>query len=413
MQPARPAQPSSRIDTLDLIRGVAVLGILAVNIISFAAAPSANYSPDLPHPGSAADHLAYPIMLVLFEGKMRALFSILFGASLLLFVERADAAGRDGEGLQLHRLGWLAGFGLLHYLLLWHGDILFLYAVVGVAALFLRRAPPLALVASALFLFSIWQGWNWFQWQPSLQAETVVNAGAATPQQAKTHADALAYYRKDDATELAAIQSSWPGLVTHKLRDEWFMPLIALLFVSGESLTYFLFGMALFKTGLFTGDWPRIRTLGLALGGIGLGGLATGSFALWAHQAHYPETAMRFAISYGLSFAHLATALGYAALLVLLTPRLIATWLGKRIAAAGRMAFSNYIATSLVMTALFYSWGLGLAGRYGHAELAGFVALGWALMLGWSQPWLARFRQGPLEWLWRSLTEWRVLPLRR
>ena len=344
---------SNRIATLDLIRGVAVLGILAVNIISFAAAPSANYSPDLPHPGNAADHLAYPIMLVLFEGKMRALFSILFGASLLLFTQRVDAAGRDGAVLQLRRLGWLAGFGLLHYLLLWHGDILFLYAVVGVAALFLRRAPALALVASALFLFSIWQGWNWFEWQPSVQAENAVISGGATPQQAKTHAEALAYYRKDDATELAAVRASWPGLVTHKLRDEWFMPLIMLLFVSGETLTYFLFGMALFKTGFFTGDWPRRRTLGLALGGIGLGGLATGSFALWAYQAHYPETAMRFAISYGLSFAHLAMALGYAAVLVLLTPRLIATWLGGRIAAAGRMAFSNYIATSLVMTALF------------------------------------------------------------
>ncbi len=390
-----------------------MLGILAVNIISFAAAPSANYSPDLPVPGSAADHWAYPVMLVLFEGKMRALFSILFGASLLLFVERADNAGRDGEVLQLHRLGWLAGLGLLHYLLLWQGDILFLYAAAGMAALFLCRAPALALIASALLLFSIWQGWNWLQWQPSLQAETAVTAGAATPQQAKTHTEALAYYRTDDATELAAIQDSWPGLVAHKLRDEWFMPLIAVLFVSGETLTYFLFGMALFKTGFFTGDWPRRRALGLALGGIGLGGLATGSFALWAHETHYPETAMRFAISYGLSFAHLAMALGYAALLVLLTPRLIASRLGQRIAAAGRMAFSNYIGTSLVMTALFYGWGLGLAGQFGHAALTGFVLLGWGLMLAWSKPWLERFRQGPLEWLWRSLTERKVLPLRR
>jgi uncharacterized protein len=408
-----PASPSDRIQTLDLIRGVAVLGILAVNITSFAAAPSANYSPDLPRPGSTADHWAFPVMLVLFEGKMRALFSILFGASLLLFVDRADAAGRDGERLQLHRLGWLAGLGLLHYLLLWRGDILFLYAVVGLAAFGLRRAPPLALVASALFLFTIWQGWNGFQWQPSVQAESAVTAGTATSAQIKTHRDALAYYRKDDAAELTAMQDSWPGLVTHKLRDEWFMPLIAVLFVSGETLTYFLLGMALFKTGFFIGDWPRRRTLGLALGGIGLGGLATGSFALWAYQAHYPETAMRFAISYGLSFAHLAMGLGFAALLAMLTPRLIRTRLGQRITATGRMAFSNYIATSLVMTALFYGWGLGLAGRYGHAELAGFVALGWALMLAWSKPWLDHFRQGPLEWLWRSLTEGKRLPLWR
>lgn len=407
------AAPSDRIDTLDLIRGVAVLGILAINIISFAAAPSANYSPDLPQPGSTADHWAYPIMLVLFEGKMRALFSVLFGASLLLFVARSDAAGRDGAVLQLRRLGWLAGFGLLHFLLLWQGDILFLYAVVGAIALLLRRAPALALIASALFLFSIWQGWNAFQWQPDLQAEAAVAAGSASPAQIQTYTGNMAYFRTDDRTELTAMQQDWPRLVADKLTKQWFKPLIAVLFVSGETLTYFLFGMALFKTGFFNGDWPRGRTFGLALGGIGLGGLATGSFALWAHQAHYPETAMRFAISYGLSFAHLAMALGYAALLVLLAPRLIKARLGQRIAAAGRMAFSNYIGTSLVMTALFYSWGLGLAGRYGHGALTGFVALGWVLMLAWSTPWLDRFRQGPLEWAWRSLTERAVLPFRR
>ena len=110
-----------------------------------------------------------------------------------------------------------------------------------------------------------------------------------------------------------------------------------------------------------------------------------------------------------MSFAHIAMALGYAAVLVLLAPRLLDTWLGQRFAAAGRMAFSNYLGTSLVMTALFHGWGLGLAGRFGPAALWLFVLLGWVLMLGWSGPWLSRFRQGPLEWLWRSLTEGRRL----
>jgi uncharacterized protein len=84
-----------------------------------------------------------------------------------------------------------------------------------------------------------------------------------------------------------------------------------------------------------------------------------------------------------------------------------------RIAAAGRMAFSNYLGTSLVMTALFYGWGLGLYGKLGRMELLMVVVAGWALMLLWSKPWLARFRYGPLEWAWRSLTNWRMEPLRR
>ncbi len=403
---------TSRIAALDLIRGVAVLGILALNILGFAAAPSANYSPDLPAPGSMADHIAYLATLVLFEGKMRALFSILFGASLLLFIERADMQGRDGESLQLRRLGWLALLGLAHFFLIWWGDILFLYAIIGLLALPLRRAPPVALVATALFLFTLWQAWNYSQWQPLIEAEAAVAAGTASAAQAKSANQALAYYRTADREELAAVKSSWPAQTGYKLREEWFKPIVMVLFVSGETMTYLLFGMALFKSGFFAGDWPRRRTLGLALGGIALGGLATASFAGWAAEAGYPESTMRFALTYGLALPHLAMGLGYAALLVLLAPRLLRSALGQRLAAAGRMAFSNYIGTSLVMTALFYGWGLGLAGRFGQAALWGFVLLGWALMLWWSAPWLARFRQGPLEWLWRSLTEGRVLRFR-
>ena len=105
-------------------------------------------------------------------------------------------------------------------------------------------------------------------------------------------------------------------------------------------------------------------------------------------------------------------ALGYLAALVLAAPRLLTTGVGQRLAAAGRMAFSNYLGTSLVMCSLFYGWGLGLVGRVPHALQPAFVLLAWGLMLAWSPWWLARFRQGPLEWLWRSLTEARALPFK-
>ena len=117
-----PESPPVRIHALDLIRGVAVLGILAVNITSFAAPTGAGYSPNLPAPGTTADNWAFGVTLVFFEGKMRALFSILFGASLLLFVERQNQVGREGAELQIRRLLWLALLGWLHFLLLWDGD---------------------------------------------------------------------------------------------------------------------------------------------------------------------------------------------------------------------------------------------------------------------------------------------------
>jgi uncharacterized protein len=92
---------------------------------------------------------------------------------------------------------------------------------------------------------------------------------------------------------------------------------------------------------------------------------------------------------------------------------LLQTWFGRRLVAAGRMALSNYLLTSLVMAFCFFGWGLGLIGTVGAAGQWGFVILGWAIMLGWSAPWLARFRQGPAEWAWRSLTEGRRLSFKQ
>ena len=153
--------------------------------------------------------------------------------------------------------------------------------------------------------------------------------------------------------------------------------------------------------------------LALATGGLLVGGGATLAALGWLWPRHFPLRAMADGLQYGLALPHLAMALGYAALLAMAAPWLAPTRAGARLIAAGRMAFTNYIATTVVMTALFHGWGLALGGTIGEAGLVPFVLLGWLLMLGWSKPWLACFRQGPLEWLWRSLTERRALPFVR
>jgi uncharacterized protein len=134
---------------------------------------------------------------------------------------------------------------------------------------------------------------------------------------------------------------------------------------------------------------------------------------LWAWQLHFPPVLMLHALASGLALPHLLMGLGYAALIVLAGPALLRSALGQRLVAAGRMAFSNYIGMTVVMTALFYGWGLDLIGRVPERWLWPFLLAGWLLMLGWSQPWLARFRHGPLEWAWRVLTYWRIAPFRR
>lgn len=404
---------SSRLRTLDLIRGVAVLGILAINVASFAGPDSAAYSPALAGHASAADRWTFALNLLLIEGKMRALFSILFGASLVLFIARKEARGGAGASLQLRRMAWLALIGLLHFALLWDGDILFLYAAVGLVALGLRRAQPQALGIVAVVTFSLWQAWGTASWLPSVAREAAVAAGTAPAAERIAHAAVLASYRTEDQADRTATLSAYPREVALRLSQRGDRPLALLIYNWGETLSYMLIGMALVQSGFFAAAWPRRRLVGLALGGTGLGLLLTLGFILWVAPRGYPELAMRTALGYTLGWPHLLTALGYAALLVLAAPRLLAGALGRRIEAAGQMALTNYLASSLVMAALFSGWGLGWFGQFGPAWQAWCVLGTWLLLLGWSQPWLVRFRHGPIEWLWRSATMGRAEPLRR
>lgn len=381
-----------------------MLGILAVNIAGFAAPSTSAYSPDVPRPGDPLDHAAYAVMLVIFEGKMRALFSLLFGASLLLFVQRKDQAGHDGQTLQLRRLGWLAVFGYLHFLLLWWGDILLLYAFAGMAALALRHLPTPALIAAALLTFTAWQANGMAREWPIAQAEAAAADGRAGPQQIKALARAREEHRRQADKETHEYRSGFIAQVAMRLTEQPLYPFPAALYSVGETIPYMLLGMVLLRSGFFSGGWARSRLWAMAIGGLAIGGAATLAFTAWAWPRGFPPEAMRLAINHGLGFPHLLMALGYAALLVLGTRRMLATRLGARLAAAGRMAFSNYLGTSLVMGAMFYGWGLDLFGAFGRAEQSLFVLLGWTLMLTWSSPWLRRFGIGPLESAWRKLS---------
>ena len=413
-----PPASGARIQALDLIRGVAVLGILAVNVAGFAGPIATTDTPALAYGHLSApppwwDEAAYAGVFLLFEGKMRALFSILFGASMLLFIDRAEARGRDGGFLQARRLGWLALFGWLHYVLLWWGDILFVYACAGLVALPLRRLPPRAMVALALIVFAAWHGGQTLGGWPVDRAEEALRSHTATAVEADLATRQVLGVQARMASDVARDSEPFVPQALDKLRNDPFWPLTMAEYTLGETVPLMLIGMVLLRTGFFAGVWPAGRMRRIAVGGIAAGGLWAAWLLGWAWPRHFPVLAMSDMIGYWAAPGHLAMALGYAAGLVLWAPRLLRGGLGRRLAAAGRMAFSNYLGTTLVMTALFYRWGFGLYGEVGRLAQLGFVALGWALMLGWSAPWLTRFRQGPLEWLWRSLTEGRAMPMVR
>lgn len=407
-----PRQPE-RVVALDLIRGVAVLGILAINIAGFAGPTGATLGPHIPTPGSFADEVVYAGAMVLFEGKMRALFTMLFGASMLLFIERCEAAGRDGDLLQFRRLCWLALFGGLHFFLLWWGDILFSYALIGIVALLLRELPTKAMLATALLLFAGWHLGGLALSLPDVAAEEQVRLGEASPSEVAAQRDFRQRITNKAVNEMIEYRSGFIDQLRIKLTSRPLWPVETAVTSAGEALPLMLVGMALYRTGFFTGAWPRRRLWQVAVGTTTLGLAASLAALAWLWPRSFPPQATSAALLYGLAVPHLLMAAGYAAMLVLAAPRLARTGIGRRLAAAGRTAFSNYIGTSILMTALFYGWGLGLIGSIDRVQQLGFVALAWVLMLIWSPLWLAHFRQGPLEWLWRSLTERRILAFRQ
>ena len=409
------AAPDERIVTLDIVRGVAVMGILAMNIVAFAMPFQAYMNPAALGAESAADYASWAFNFVLIDGKMRGLFSFLFGASMLLVIERSQASGEMGASIHFRRMFWLLIFGLAHFYLIWFGDILAGYAQAGMIAYLFHRLSPKALVRSGIAL---------------LLVQTLIFAGLAFAtfylQSAAALPDAPADIVREwessermlgplSGEELAAERNlflgDWSGIVEHRLRHNPWKPFTGLLFFGWETLAYFLFGMALLKTGFFRGTWAPARYRRIVLIGYGIGIPVYAALAyLLARDGFSAPMLLACSMAATVPFRPLMV-IATAALIILLTRRGGA--LTTRIAATGRTAFTNYLGTSILMTTLFYGYGFGLFMSMSRIELWIVVVAMWVLMLLWSKPWLERFRYGPLEWLWRSLARGRVEPLGR
>ena len=399
-----------RIATLDIVRGVAVMGILAMNIVAFADVPAAYFNPLAQTvPVRTADLAAYAVNFLAFDGKMRGLFSFLFGASLLLMSEKMTLS------LVRRRLFWLLVFGAIHFFLIWWGDILITYAVVGFLALAFRHAGQRALIVTALVLiavqFAIYVAMTLY----SLDLQGPVLGGTATADQLKSWEeltrDTIMPSPQRRAEAIALYQGPWTSLVHHQVTDKAFFPLVGTFAFGWETLAYMLLGMAALKSGLLTGAWDNRRYAKWLLVGLAI---VLPCYLIALRFLFRSEFAAPVVFMWSFAAASLlrpVMVVAIACLIILATRRGGA--LVERIAAAGRAAFSNYLGTSIVMTGIFYGWGLGLFATLGRAELVLIVLAAWAVMLLWSKPWLERFRYGPLEWAWRSLTNWRLQPLSR
>ncbi|WP_313537663.1 DUF418 domain-containing protein [Sphingomonas sp.] len=399
---------SSRLLSLDLVRGTALLGILLLNIVGFGMPEAAYFNPRAYGGWHGADLAAWLVNFLFFDGRMRGLFSFLFGASLLIVTDAAEAAGRDPARIHYARMGWLLLFGLAHLWLVWHGDILAHYALVGMLAYPLRKLPisrlvslgaVLTLVSTTLFGMLAHDAWRMSLLPQATQGEygALVNAFGIPP-------------ASRIASELAVHRGNYGGLVHQRFGEYATSPFAMLTLYGWETLGYMLFGMAALRSGLLTGAWPRAtyRRWWLRCWAVTLPLYAL--LATWLIAARFSLYAVVMAAATLPGLVRPVMILGWTCLILAVARP--DGWLTRRIAAAGRMAFSNYLATSLLCVWFFDGYGLGWFGHLSRWQLYPVVFGVWALLLLWSQPWLTVFRYGPLEWVWRSLARGSLQPIR-
>jgi uncharacterized protein len=407
--------PGPRLVTLDVVRGLAVLGILLMNIIGMGLPAYAYVDPTYYGLEGPADLAAWAITYVLIDGKMRALFTMLFGASMVLIADRALARGEEPAEVHYRRMFWLLIFGLGHAWLLWYGDILVQYAVGGALAFFLWRWQSRALLAFAIGMLALQAGLTASSYPELAQERQEIAAEYAIPPAQLDWREIAAdsgYWTAEAADDqVAAYRGSFRDVFAERATMTIAFETSILLDNLPEILAFIAFGILFYRNGFLAGRWRPSSCRLVLLAGFLVAAPLTAALALFLLRHDFDPMVMPLAESASL-LLRLPIALAFAALAILLAAAKPHAWLVTRLAAAGRMAFSNYLLSSLIATTLFYGYGGGLFGQLSRAEHYLVVAGIWALILLGSKPWLDRYRYGPLEWLWRTLARGERQPMR-
>ena len=403
---AGPVTSRERIASIDVMRGVALLGILAMNIQDFSMIGSAYLNPTTYGDLHGLNYAVWYGSFMLADLKFMSIFSMLFGAGVLLMTSRLEAAGRRPGPIHYRRMGWLALFGCLHGYLLWPGDILFTYALGGIFAFLGRKWRPRTLIVSGLLFTAVATAisvgsYETMPYWPKKQVQQMSDQFWSPSPAAK-------------AKELATYRAGWLTEEKDRLVQNVGMQVQGNLFLAfWRAYGLMLAGMGLFKLGVFSAKLPaRVYGWFMALGL--LVGLPVIAFGMRQEFVHHWDMRQSFFLDFQWNYwASLLVCLFWIGLVMLVCQKGWLPGARRRLAAVGRMAFSNYIMDTVLCTFIFYGWGLGFFGKVSRVEQFGIVLGIWVVQLVVSPLWLERFQFGPLEWMWRSLTYWRLQPMRK
>lgn len=431
---AAPVSDAKRLRLIDALRGIALLGILLMNIPGFAMPD--NFSESFRSDPTNVNFWVNSVISVLFEGKMRALFGMLFGAGVVLFVSKKEETGKSVTWLFYRRMLWLMLFGLFHaHVVLWIGDILYIYGICGMLVYLFRKVNPRYLILGVplVAMADFTTGTLYVQYARNLRLGYVDATAAQTEGKTLTEeqTEALADWREfeknffpnpEDAKENTRTMKSDYVTVGNHLRPMALM--VETIFVPMflfDSVALMLLGLALYRWEFLTGALEnRWYWIVLLIGyGIGLPLVIYREYHSFLHMPNREAMLQRIIdvpiewTSLIYPFQRILLVLAHSSAVILLYKANFFQGLFRRLEAVGQMAFTNYIMHSVICTLFFFGYGLNYYAELEFYQLY-FVVLGiWIFQLILSPIWLRYFNYGPLEWIWRSLTYWRIQPFRK
>lgn len=399
-----PTFVSERNYSLDLLRGFAVLGILIMNIQSFSMIQAAYMNPTAYADFESANRWVWILSHIFADQKFMTIFSILFGAGIILLTQRAETKGVNAAGLHYRRIFWLLIIGLVHAHLLWHGDILVPYALCAIIIFLFRKKTPrtqfitgviFISVSSILYLMS---GFSMQFWSPEQLQELMVTWNPNPEIVAK---------------ELSDFRGGLLEQMNQRIPTAFmFETMLFLIWSFWRAGGLMLVGMAFLKWNILTGERNKefyIKGLIISL----IAGLVIIIFGLV--ENFQQNFRMEYSFFLGSQFNYwgsLLLSFAYICLIVILSKTQSNNRLVKSIAGVGRTAFSNYILQTIICTTLFYGHGFGLFGSVERWVQISIVIGIWIFQIVTTNIWLRYFRFGPVEWLWRSLTYWKIQPVK-